>query len=98
MFLCGVFLFKNLYNTTGMYKTRKCSFFTGIKQRRYTISEIGHPCHFNRSRTDCAWCTPNAYQCGPDSKSGQYCMHIMKNHRHCRGESNVFSIPSIFYI
>ena len=23
----------------------------------YTLSEIGYPCHFDRSRRDCAWCT-----------------------------------------
>ena len=61
----------------------------GIKQRKYTISEIGHPCHFNRSRTDCAWCTPDSFQCGPDSKNGKYCMDMMRNHRNCRGESNI---------
>jgi len=59
----------------------------GIKQRKYTISEIGHPCHFDRSRNDCAWCTPDSFQCGPDSKNGKYCMDMMRNHRHCRGET-----------
>ena len=76
---------------SGLASRLKCNstyFHLGIKQRKYTISEIGHPCHFDRSRTDCAWCTPDSFQCGPDSKNGKYCMDMMKNHRHCRGESN----------
>ena len=59
----------------------------GITQRRYTLSRIGHPCHFNKTRTDCAWCAPDAYQC--TDKSGTYCQHLMKNHVRCRGESKL---------
>lgn len=30
---------------------------TGIKEAPFTLSEVGHPCHFDPSRKDCAWCT-----------------------------------------
>lgn len=29
----------------------------GINEWRYTLSEIGHPCSFDPTRKDCAWCT-----------------------------------------
>ena len=29
----------------------------GINEWRYTLSEIGHPCSFDPTRNDCAWCT-----------------------------------------
>ena len=28
----------------------------GIKNQDFTLSEKGHPCHFNHDSHDCAWC------------------------------------------
>ena len=33
--------------------------YIGTANWQYTLSELGHPCHFNKSKTDCAWCTPS---------------------------------------
>jgi len=71
----------------------------GTANWEYTLSEIGHPCHFNKSRTDCAWCTPLGFQCAPPNvelpqtniphpyQHGQYCQRFNQNHKNCGGES-----------
>jgi len=71
----------------------------GTANWQYTLSELGHPCHFNRSRTDCAWCVAKGYQCAPPQfelpdvtnphpyQHGQYCQRYSLNFKDCGGES-----------
>lgn len=66
----------------------------GIKEWRYTLSEIGHPCSFDPTRNDCAWCTYDGFQCGnftdlpsPSHEHGKYCKRFSKNHKQCYGTS-----------
>lgn len=72
----------------------------GTANWQYTLSELGHPCHFDKSKTDCAWCTPNGFQCAPPGfdwlptnkggityQNGQYCQRYNLNHKQCGGES-----------
>lgn len=61
------------------------------------MSEIGHPCHFDPDRRDCAWCNKDGYQCAPNNglpnnknkefKEGQYCEYWKNNFKNCGGES-----------
>merc|ERR1712179_24390 len=51
----------------------------GVCNNQYTLSGKGYPCYSDRSRTDCAWCSPVGWQCeknkatGPDAKGGSRC-------------------------
>jgi len=58
-----------------------------VNQYRYTLSEIGHPCHFDPSRRDCAWCNYNGFQCGNFTKKnqGKYCKKFIHNSYDCYG-------------
>merc|ERR1712142_769472 len=42
----------------------------GIPNNKYTFSTRGYPCFWDHDRTDCAWCSPGGYQCGPGQKAG----------------------------
>jgi len=52
------------------FKNKGCP---GIKENKYTLSQTGHPCYWDHSNRNCAFCAPQArtYQCGskadPDS-------------------------------
>lgn len=66
----------------------------GITDWRYTLSEIGHPCSFDPTRNDCAWCTYDGFQCGnftalpsPSHEHGKYCKRFNRNHKQCYGTS-----------
>merc|ERR1711874_207644 len=41
----------------------------GVANAKYTLSRTGHPCFWDHSIMDCAWCTPGGYQCGPGAKT-----------------------------
>merc|ERR1711874_711763 len=41
----------------------------GVANAKYTPSQTGHPCFWDHSIMDCAWCTPGGYQCGPGAKT-----------------------------
>ena len=65
-----------------------------VNNYRYTLSEIGHPCHWDPSNRNCAWCTKDGYQCAQDNgvpsssfKPGQYCEYWKSNFKKCGGES-----------
>lgn len=61
------------------------------------MSEIGHPCHFDPNRRDCAWCNKDGFQCAPNNglpannfkefTEGQYCEYWKNNFKNCGGES-----------
>jgi len=66
----------------------------GTSNWQFTLSELGHPCHFDKSRRDCAWCVAKGYQCAPPNfalpkgkEHGQYCQAFRRNHKDCGGES-----------
>merc|ERR1719320_1821229 len=42
----------------------------GVPNNKYTFSTRGYPCFWDHDRTDCAWCSPGGYQCGPGQKAG----------------------------
>lgn len=46
----------------------------GITQNKWTLSEEGHPCHWDHSDKSCAWCKQGAFQCGK-GKDGQQCYY-----------------------
>merc|ERR1719290_688718 len=45
------------------FKNKGCP---GIKENKYTLSQTGHPCYFDQSNRNCAFCAPQpqTYQCG----------------------------------
>merc|ERR1712012_716436 len=60
----------------------------GINEWRHTLSEIGHPCSFDPTRNDCAWCTHDGFQCGnftelpsASHEHGKYCKRFSHNHK-----------------
>ena len=34
------------------------------------LFQRGYPCFWDHTRTDCAWCSDNGYQCGPGKATG----------------------------
>ena len=70
-----------------------------VNQYRYTLSEIGHPCHFDPSRRDCAWCNYNGFQCGNFTKKnqGKYCKKFIHNSYDCYGTSKFISFIFTYY-
>jgi len=42
----------------------------GVPANHWTLSTTGHPCYWNTSRTDCAWCASGGAQCGPQAETG----------------------------
>ena len=42
----------------------------GVCNNKYTLSQKGYPCFWDHTRTDCAWCSDNGYQCGPGKATG----------------------------
>jgi len=66
----------------------------GINEWRYTLSEVGHPCSFDPTRNDCAWCTHDGFQCGnftdlpsASHEHGKYYKRFSHNHKKCYGTS-----------
>jgi len=60
----------------------------GVCNNKYTLSQRGYPCFWDHTRTDCAWCSDNGYQCGPgkatgpEAKDGSRCQ-TGKNKKYC---------------
>lgn len=55
----------------------------GVKQNKFTLSEQGHPCHYDHSDKTCAWCVKGALQCGK-SHDGQECYYKgKKTQKYC---------------
>lgn len=44
----------------------------GVREATYTLSEKGHPCHYDHKDRSCAWCAEGGYQCGK-KMGGQVC-------------------------
>jgi len=55
----------------------------GVNQNKFTLSEQGHPCHYDHSDKSCAWCAQGAFQCGK-SRDGQQCYNKgKKTQKYC---------------
>jgi len=69
-------------------KSKKGYGCPGVCNNMFTLSQKGGPCFFDHSRSDCAWCTDNGYQCGPgkatgpESKDGSRCAKGL-NKKYC---------------
>ena len=57
------FLFIHLITHSILKKITSNMIFLGIKNRAHTLSEKGHPCHYNPAKKNCGWCGLYSQQC-----------------------------------
>jgi len=68
---CGAPMHQYCYKKTEG-RQRGCP---GVPSAQWTLSNTGHPCVWNNTRTDCAWCARGGSQCGDDDTYGPSSPH-----------------------
>lgn len=54
-----------------------------LKMNKFTLSEQGHPCHYDHSDKSCAWCVQGALQCGKEHDGQQCYFKGKKTQKYC---------------